>query len=50
MSGSGSFHANEIPDSGKVSGIFLPVDNKGGLALDAVKPCTILEGRTKNNI
>ncbi len=50
MSGSGSFRANEVPDSGIVSGIFLPVDDKGGLALQAVKPGTILEVHTKNNI
>lgn len=50
MSGSGSFRANEIPDSGIMSGIFLPVDDKGGLALKAVKPGTILEVHTKNNI
>ena len=46
MTDSGIFRPSSIPPP---SGIILVLDADGGLELDAIKPGTILEVKTKNN-
>ena len=50
MANSGIHSSNNSSPSGIISGIYLPTDADGGIELSELRPGTMLEVQTKNNV